>query len=384
MSAHPSYGLLDRLLHKLAFNSSLHGIELQKTLADIEDAAFTRQTSIIPPSRPVFITALPRAGTTLMLSALAALPEFATHTYRDMPFVLCPLLWNKLSRAFRKPANLQERAHGDGVAVGYDSPEAFEEILWMAFWSEKYRPDQIATWSPEDRDAAFEAFFARHMNKIIALREAEARVGGKRYLSKNNANIARLTLLPRLFPDCRIVIPFRDPWSHAMSLLRQHERFSELHQSDPFARRYMSWLGHFEFGAEFRPIRFPNCAEVRGEADRDPQTIAFWLHYWISSHEAIIAARTPNLVMVDYEMLCINPVSTLDSLTDALNLRSGHALAKMAGTVRVPRAYAAPADANHSASLQRAYEIFHSLREYARACSSSPPSEDKASYKGVA
>ena len=27
-----------------------------------------------------------------------------------------------------------ERAHGDGMTIGYDSHEAFEEVLWRAFW----------------------------------------------------------------------------------------------------------------------------------------------------------------------------------------------------------------------------------------------------------
>ena len=60
-----------------------------------------------------------------------------------------------------------------------------------------------------------------HIKKIIALRSGSA---GKslRYISKNNLNIARLGYLLRLFPDARIVIPFRDPIQHAASLLKQH------------------------------------------------------------------------------------------------------------------------------------------------------------------
>ena len=64
-------------------------------------------------------------------------------TYREMPFLLLPLLWNVISRRFYPPDTMLERAHGDGMTIGNDSVEAFEEILWRAFWPEKYPKDRI-------------------------------------------------------------------------------------------------------------------------------------------------------------------------------------------------------------------------------------------------
>ena len=58
--------------------------------------------------------------------------EFETLTYRDMPFILAPLLWDKISRPLRKAGEKVERAHGDGMMVSFDSPEAFEEVVWLA------------------------------------------------------------------------------------------------------------------------------------------------------------------------------------------------------------------------------------------------------------
>ena len=43
--------------------------------------------------------------------------------------------------------------------------------------------------------------------------------GRTRYLSKNNNNILRLPALARAFPQALILIPFRDPLTHAASLL---------------------------------------------------------------------------------------------------------------------------------------------------------------------
>ncbi|MGL4541725.1 MAG: hypothetical protein ACRCUI_04355, partial [Polymorphobacter sp.] len=78
-----SYGRLDRLLHRLAFSTRA----LQLDFAESEDRKLHAQFGAIVPRPPLFITGLPRAGTTLLLDHVAALPEFATHIYRDMPFV---------------------------------------------------------------------------------------------------------------------------------------------------------------------------------------------------------------------------------------------------------------------------------------------------------
>src|SRR5262245_24884616 len=154
-STRVNYSRLDRLLLRLAFSN----LELQKSLADIEDRMHARRIESIAIEKPVFITGLPRAGTTLMLDVLVGnSEEFATHTYRCMPFVLCPILWESVSRGFRRVGEKRERVHGDGMSVSYDSPEAFEEVLWKAFWPQKYRADRIDLWSGNDRQAEFEDF----------------------------------------------------------------------------------------------------------------------------------------------------------------------------------------------------------------------------------
>src|SRR5262245_43286282 len=80
------YSGMDRALHRVAFAT----YDVQADLADIEDRLFAAHLGSITNQRPVFITSLPRAGTTLLLECCAALDEFASHTYRDMPFVMIP------------------------------------------------------------------------------------------------------------------------------------------------------------------------------------------------------------------------------------------------------------------------------------------------------
>lgn len=104
------YSYCDRILHRLGASSRL----AQMALADIEGRLFKSQIGNIVVSDPVFITGLPRAGTTVLLGALVQSGHFASHCYRDMPFVLTPILWHQLSSAFRTTDEPRERAHGDG------------------------------------------------------------------------------------------------------------------------------------------------------------------------------------------------------------------------------------------------------------------------------
>ncbi|RMD87018.1 MAG: hypothetical protein D6807_08655 [Alphaproteobacteria bacterium] len=327
------YSRLDRMLHHVAFAS----LGMQRALADIEERFLPEGALEVPLRRPVFVTSLPRAGTTLFLELLARCPDFATHSYRDMPFVLCPILWQRLSSGWRKTSTLAERAHGDGVLVSYDSPEAFDEVIWKAFWPRKYAADRIHTFTPADRNPEFEDFFRRHMRKLVARRmEAEGGAPGTvRYLSKNNALIGRIDLLRMLFPDADIVIPLRDPWSHVASLQKQHRRFLALHAEDRFAARYMAWLGHYEFGTTLRPIDFDGWLD-RCEV-RDPDDERFWLLYWSQAYEAVMGGLEGGRVhLVDFERARAAPREVLERLATALDLAEPRALVDQADRFREP------------------------------------------------
>jgi hypothetical protein len=331
------------------------GIELQKAVADIEDRLYAPILAKVVQQPPVFITSLPRAGTTLLLDVVANLPGCSPHTYRHMPFVLCPLLWRDISRSFRQPSVAMARAHGDGSSVGFDSPEAFEEVLWMAFWPRKYAGNRIALWGRDDHEPEFEDFFRRHMGKLVF---AGTRNGEGRYLSKNNANIARLPLLRRLFPDGRIIVPFRDPVAQAASLLNQHRRFKALHARDPFAKYYMESLGHFEFGGAFKPIGFAACPDA-GEAD----DLRFWIEYWTAAFAHVLAqAEDARLAvhLVDFDRLCAFPESSLAALGSILD--DAGLLARQAPRFHAAASHHAPAETRTSPAGERAYGLYGALR----------------------
>lgn len=324
MSFENRYSLTERLLHRLAFATP----RLQIDYAEADDEAFAKAHGAASAERPVFIAALPRAGTTLLLDLCAERADFATHTYRHMPFLFTPFLWRRFSAGFQRQDTPRERAHGDGMMVSADSPEAFEEMLWKAFWPKQYGKDRIGVW-PEDGGADFKAFFQRHMAKIAVLGASDP-ARPPRYISKNNGNIARLGWLAHAFPDATFIVPFREPFGHAGSLHHQHLNFLSLHAKDKFSRAYMAGVGHFDFGANFKPIDFDGwLAPPPLEAERPD----FWLEYWVAAYSHILREHAGRAVLVDYDALCAEPRARLGAIRARLGLEPG-AFDAAAGRIR--------------------------------------------------
>lgn len=356
MAFEVKYSILDRLIHRIAFLNT----SLQFTAADIEQHAFSGSYEGVNTAKPIFITSLPRAGTTLMLEALYRLPSLATHTYRDMPFVMAPVFWSRLSSAFRKRSELMERAHGDGMQVGLDSPEAFEEILWHAFWPEKYGNTHINIWNMSDVKEEVTTFIIDHMKKIISLRCPDRKEDG-RYISKNNGNIARIDLIKQMFPDARLLIPVRNPLEHSASLLRQHHNFIKMYQSEPFVRRYMRDIGHFEFGDLHKPIAFPGLDTWISKWD--PKSINYWLAYWIAAYEYVLDRRD-SAILVSYEQTCINARSGLSEICEQLGVDTEGMLDSIAALFHHPPHAQANHDRVDPVLRENAKELHHALLKF--------------------
>lgn len=362
MRSRTDYSFVDRLLHRVALSRP----GLQRSLAEMESDLNRKALDQVPEGGEVFVTGLPRAGTTLVLALLHATGEFAAQTYRHMPFVLAPLLWDSISGRFRRDAVTKERAHGDGMEVSYDSPEAFEEVIWLAHFKKRYvREDRLLLLSREDLDGEFVASFRALVRKTRLLSAGGEPRSAPRYLSKNNANVARLDLLPVLCPDCRIVVPFRHPLSQISSLMKQHRLFLERHAADPFALRYMEWLGHFEFGLALRPIDFGGWLE--GEALPTGDDPGFWLRYWAATYRHVLASAGSQVLFVDFDQLLADGRGILGSIAEHLGLEDPDGLVARASELRAPTTVPPDASACPTEDLEAAMEIYGTLRGIRRA-----------------
>ena len=143
-------------------------------------------------------------------------------------------------------------------------------------------------------------------------------------------NVARLGTLPVLFPDATILLCVRDPLTHASSLKAQHERFSELHQEDAFARRYMEWIGHYDFGANFKPIDFTGTNETPPVS----KDAAFWLGYWTAAYRYVLQSLNANTRVVAFEALTKPGSATLGQLAEVAGVQNREALLAQASRLR--------------------------------------------------
>lgn len=321
------YSFTERLLHRLAFRSAF----LQTGIAEIEDSIYESQLNSVPIDRPVFVTGLPRSGTTLLLNLCVESGQFASHTYRDMPFLFAPILWRQMSSVFQRNEVARERAHGDGIMVNVDSPEALEEVVWKTLWKSQYRDDEILPWGSES-SREFTEVFQRHLKKIIYLGEKNT-TESKRYISKNNLNIARLHLLRNCIPDAVILVPFRHPLQHALSLLRQHRNFLQIHASDSFAKEYMADVGHFDFGENLKPINFSDWR--RESINRDPLCLNFWLEYWCATYESALRQKAgADHHFLCFERFCERPKEGLSRLCELAGIETSETMLSQSANVK--------------------------------------------------
>ena len=108
---------------------------LWRRLADLESSVVREETEQLEVDRPVYVTSLPRSGTTILTEMLERHPDLTCHRYSDFPNVWTPYWRNYLLQKTRvKAPKMKERAHKDRIQVSNDSPEAVEEVLWMFFF----------------------------------------------------------------------------------------------------------------------------------------------------------------------------------------------------------------------------------------------------------
>lgn len=312
-------------------------------LGNLESGILKDEIAKIRIEAPIYVAGLARAGSTFLLETLAEHTDTVTHRYRDFPPVFTPYWWNRfLDFMPSKETQPTERAHKDGIAITPESPEAFEEPLWMAFFADLHDPKTNAILDRNSTNPAFERFYREHIQKLLSVR------GGQRYLSKGNYNLTRLGYLQKMFDDARFVLPIRAPAWHIASLIKQHRLFCRGLADNQRAIDHMRRVGHFEFGLDRRPINagddgvieaildlWAKGAEVEGQA-----------RYWAHLHGRIADQLDADPVLRDavlvvrYEDLCATPAETIRRLFDHCRLDiADEALARQAAKVTFPSYY---------------------------------------------
>lgn len=361
MSFSSSYSRVERFLHYFAFSTPL----VQRVMADLEGDLFKRELQSVVSRDEVFVTGLPRSGTTLVLELLFSSGEFRTFTYRNMPFILAPLLWDRLSRSFQKSATSVERAHGDGMEISFDSPEAFEEVIWLSYLRDRIVEEStLSTLTADSVSEEFATAMRETIRKVLAIADPTVQpVPSPRYLSKNNANLSRIDALNRMFPTSTILVLFRTPSAHIGSLKSQHERFLVEHEGDAFSRNYMKWIGHYEFGENFKPINFSGWLDK----EKAPFQVdeSFWLRYWIEAYSHVLRHKARNVHFIDFDKLLSDGAATLGRIADVTGLSERAVFAGAAQKLRSPTTVPVESNACPQESWAAASEVHEQLKAMA-------------------
>ena len=277
-----NYNFYQRFLHDLVLGNNF----IKKSLYELEKVIYLKKNNFID-KKHIFITGLPRSGTTTLLNFIYSSNSFASLKYANMPFILSPNISKILKR---KNIELKERFHEDGIMFDLNSPEAFDETFFSMLDEKSIKNELI------------------NYISLILLSENKTK-----YLSKNNLNYKRINIIQSILPNSLFVIPIREPIQHSYSLLVQHLHFSKLHKQKDFIRRYMNYLGHNEFGVDHIPWN-------KSQKYNDPMDINYWLEQWILFYEKIYNnyKNNSNCKFITYEELVDKKV--ISDLINFLNI----------------------------------------------------------------
>ena len=87
-----NYSALQRFLHRSVLSSQF----MREIMFDVEQSIFLKKDDNFDDDH-VFIAGLARSGTTILLNAIYQSNQFASLTYDNMPFILAPNFWAKIS-----------------------------------------------------------------------------------------------------------------------------------------------------------------------------------------------------------------------------------------------------------------------------------------------
>ncbi|MFX1375914.1 MAG: sulfotransferase [Promethearchaeota archaeon] len=273
--------------------------------------------------RPIYITGLSRAGTTIILEMLDKHPDLASHKYKNVLMPYLPYWFSQMADRFNIYTKPTERIHRDGIMVTRESPEAVEEVFWQKFFDKLHSEKNSNIITRKDSNLKFEKFYRNHIKKIVINQKCS------RYLAKNNYLVSRLDYLLKIFPDSKILLIIRNPVEHIASLVKQTKLFITLEQRTPLLSDWMKIVGHNEFGQNQKCINLNNTEIINKihRLWRNKKTyVKGWAFYWTSIYKFIanqletIKKLKKATLVVKYEELCETPSSTIDRILEHTEL----------------------------------------------------------------
>ena len=288
---------------------------IYKSLGDFESWLLKTELASTPIKKPIYITSLARSGTTIITEILSKAENVCSHTYGDFPGVFTPY-WKNYLRQKKKflEGKKVERTHGDRIMINNDSPDAFEEVLWMYFFPQIHQNSTTKIDFHKNND--FVKYYKDNIKKHLLVKNK------KQYIAKANYNISRIESILKIFPDAKFIIPIRHPINHIASLVKQHNIYLNAAIDNPKIDGQLAASGHFEFGKIRQIVNmndsdyYENVTNLWEAGDE----IKGWAHYWAGLYQAIkqLKQKSPELdaciKFIKYEDLCRQSDPTIDEI----------------------------------------------------------------------
>ena len=301
-----NYSFWSKLLHELILDNYNIGKRLfaratKNNLVSEEDRL----------KKFVVVTGLARSGTTALLNLIYDPEYFHATKYSDMPFLLAPRTFTGFVKG--GTGQLKERAHKDGILINEDSIEALEEYFFKVFTNDCY----IGSQSLSEHDIPQNTYIDYVNFQKLFIGEERKTL----YLTKNNNYLLRHNALRSRNTNYIILVMFRDPIQHAISLFRQHKLFLKSQKEDDFVLRYMNWLGHHEFGLNHKQFEFD---KKPFDHNYEPDDINYWLEVWINYYEYVLECTSDSgMLLFSHEDLSSTPEKLKEYVYNKLELVPG-------------------------------------------------------------
>ncbi len=307
--------LLSRILLKRWFDRQfiIPGLPpktLERFLRWYEDKILKIDTNDICIDRPIFMIALPRAGTSMLQNIVCTHPNisYITNTMHLFRTCFCAAEhWRKRLKLDAKG----ERYLGDSLVVDAETPADA-----VAVWSQWLKEDPYSLSYEERRIGDFSRQEIENIHQTI--RKMIWCFGGQatRFFTKNPALLPRILLLKDIFPDAKFVHVVRDPRMAANSLLKIYRLENEQLQKIKGKTRLEIYQDK-----PFIPYpRLPNLAEnVEKYGADDIRTTA---HLWDDAISFISEKKDtlPSLFEVRYEDILKNPKEEVSKILEFCEL----------------------------------------------------------------
>jgi Sulfotransferase family len=285
---------------------------VERLLGWYESTILRVDTSKIGIDRPIFLTGVPRSGTTMLQDILTAHPNVAyiTNTMHQFRKSFCA------AEVWRKRLHLQacaERYIGDGVEI--EPGSANEGHAFLAEWRhiDPYSLEYVEL-DPADLSST----------EVTRLREVVRKIiwcfgpGQWRFFNKNPALITYLPVIHSIFPDAKIIHLVRDARECAYSMIKLFQRHRNqecrIRARYPHASRQPGWF-----------IPYPRVAKLaRYIAEYGPEDIRTTSHVWDDAVSAV-AAAAPSLNQfyeVRYEDIVARPHAEIRKILEFCDLPS--------------------------------------------------------------